>query len=316
MGIIKSLALQVPQIRDIWKQRGQAQAERRELEVRLQDAVALNAQLQVELEHLREAGNAMKSAKLVDFCGRQLVIHGRAGDAYFDAIGDHRTNDFFKFAVSTLKPDAVCLDIGANIGLTASALACNVGEVHSFEPSPPTFLYLLQTLSANRATNVKARQVAVGKEPGELSFFDDANSASASHLVIGDTLGRETNIKVPVTTIDAYARDEGLERIDFIKIDIEGFEIDALHGGERTIREARPLTFVEFNSFTMIGFRNINPREFLDYFRDLFPFVYKWSGTAPIQIASDSDALTFLHDHLVGAGAVDDLLGSFSPLDC
>lgn len=74
------------------------------------------------------------------------------------------------------------------------------------------------------------------------------------------------------------------------------------------------MVLVEFNSFTMLGFRDISPRDFLRYLLALFPFVYRWNGNRAAHIESDGAALGFLHDHLVSAGCVDDLLGSFSPL--
>lgn len=319
MNLIKSLALKVPQIRDIWHQREQAMSDRDHLRTQLDMTVASNEDLKVDFERLKDEITSLRATiegvKTVQFCGRKIAIYGQPGDAYFDALNDHHTNAFFEFAASVVPQDAVCLDIGANIGLTAAALAAQARQVHSFEPSPSVYSFLERTLAANNANNVVKNRLAVGRDKGELRFFDDANSASASHLISDQTLARDAEVRVPVTTIDAYAKENDLARIDFIKIDIEGFEIDALKGGESTIRSLKPTALVEFNSFTMIGFRNVNPRDFLDYFRGLFPYVYKWSGSQPVLVGSDSEALTFLHDHLTGAGAVDDLMGRFTPLE-
>lgn len=237
------------------------------------------------------------------------------GDPYFEDLEQHvANNDFFLAAAQKIPAGAVTFDIGANIGLTAVLAAQRAQKVYAFEPGPATFKNLKRTIEANKLDGiVEAVNVALGAAEGQLSFFNDATSGSASHLITDATLARESATTVPVTTVDAFCTQHGIDRLDFMKIDIEGFEIDALAGARQTIERFRPAALIEFNAFTMIGFRNINPRELLSLVRSVFPFVYRWKE-APLQIKDDADALGFVHDNLVSAGCVDDLYASFEAL--
>ena len=58
-----------------------------------------------------------------------------------------------------------------------------------------------------------------------------------------------------------------LDRVDFIKIDVEGFEQDVLQGMPVTVNRFAPFIFIEFNSFALTQFRNVSPRSVLEYLR-------------------------------------------------
>ena len=62
---------------------------------------------------------------------------------------------------------------------------------------------------------------------------------------------------VPMTSIDAIVAELSLQRLDLIKIDVEGFELDVLKGALQTIRRFRPRIVAEFNSFALIANRNL-----------------------------------------------------------
>lgn len=132
-------------------------------------------------------------------------------------------------------------------------------------------------------------------------------------MVTGDSLGHLPDTKVRVTTVDQFVEEHWISRLDFIKMDIEGFEIDALEGAKETIARLQPSAVIEFNSFASVAFRNINPRQLLDFVRSAFPYVYYWTnGLTPIR--NDAEALGFIHHNLVSAGCVDDLYGTFTAL--
>ena len=116
-----------------------------------------------------------------------------------------------------------------------------------------------------------------------------------------------------MSTFDAFVKAHSVERIDFIKIDVEGFEIDVLRGARETIERLKPSLLIEFNAFTMVGFRDINPRDLLRLLREMFPYVYRFKDGQSLLVDSDRAALGFIHDNLVSAGCVDDLYCSFKP---
>jgi FkbM family methyltransferase len=123
-------------------------------------------------------------------------------------------------------------DVGANIGvytLVASRLVGEKGSIHAFEPSVDTFALLRENVELNHAKNVKLNPVAVGSEVGEVDLFINVQSALSGlgRTNRGTVLGVQ---KVPLWTLDDYAKRLGVSSIDFLKIDVEGFEGHVLRG--------------------------------------------------------------------------------------
>lgn len=249
--------------------------------------------------------------RLIKFDKQDIILCGREGDSYFDNVAP---DEPFAFAMGALPNGAVVFDIGSNIGMTAVIAAkSGAAKVYAFEPDPNVFPLLLETIKANVVV-VDAHNIALGAREASLSFFSNPDSTSASHLVTEDTLGHSPTGTVEMSTFDAFVKSQGIEKIDLIKIDVEGFEIDVLRGAQDTIARLKPSLLIEFNAFTMVGFRDINPRDLLRLLRETFPYVCRFKDRQPQLIDSDAAALTFIHDNLVSAGCVDDLYCSFGPI--
>ena len=134
-----------------------------------------------------------------------------------------------------LSPGAVVVDAGANIGIYSRFLAGCVGPtgtVHSFEPSPDNFAHLRDLVS--HLPNVRPNPVAVSDKTGEslLYLSDDLNVDHRAYSTEGEP--RRT-VLVQFTRLDDYF--ETGARVDFIKMDIQGFELHALRGAERILTE-------------------------------------------------------------------------------
>lgn len=130
-----------------------------------------------------------------------------------------------------LSPEAVCIDIGANIGyytLLMSQLA-SFGSVHSFEPIPLTAALLKTNVELNGFKNIHINQCAVANTAGVIPFSLSADSAYSSLNHTGRKQLINT-ISVPVTTIDDYLAQKCIDRVDFIKADVEGAESLILSG--------------------------------------------------------------------------------------
>lgn len=259
----------------------------------------------------------VEMSRTLEVAGRPFVLWGRAGDPYFETVTLDGSNDFLAWVCANrLARDAVVFDVGANVGVTAILFAAYApeGQVRCFEPSPSIYPCLLRTLEANQLDACRPSAIALGAAPGRLSFFDNPTSASASHLVAEQqTLGAASN-EVTVSTVDHVLVAEGLDRLDLIKIDVEGFESEVLAGAQATLAVLKPRVFVEFNSFTLIAYGNRNPRQFLEELLARFPYVYRFEAGAPRQISGAADVLEFIHDNLVKRGCVDDLLCCFEAL--
>ncbi|MFL6792517.1 MAG: FkbM family methyltransferase [Bradyrhizobium sp.] len=125
----------------------------------------------------------------------------------------------------------VFVDVGANVGTYALALAHHVGpggKVIAIEPHPVTHARLAFNRSASGYTQVKLVPAAAGPSDGELMIETDGDNLGASHIVSGDVSGKA--IKVPSLRLKRILEEAGVAQVDALKIDVEGFEDRVLTG--------------------------------------------------------------------------------------
>ena len=138
-----------------------------------------------------------------------------------------------------LPENCVFLDIGANIGAYTLFVAAASGpqaRIVAVEPQPDVFDRLSYNIAQNPFHTVKAVACAVADTSGELTLFiDPRNRGESSLRIVGTNEGAQ--IKVPAVTLLELVRNEGLSRIDAIKLDVEGAEDLIL---EPFLREAPP----------------------------------------------------------------------------
>ena len=129
----------------------------------------------------------------------------------------------------------VAVDVGANLGLfSLSFAAAGYPEIHSFEPIPETFKRLRANLAMNPklAPKITANNCGLGSSEGSFTFVVSQNSPGTNRFGTDDeTLAPdESRIECKVTTLDSYCQAHGLTEIDFLKMDVEGFECAVLRG--------------------------------------------------------------------------------------
>ena len=134
------------------------------------------------------------------------------------------------------------LDIGANIGDWTARVAAVAPEcvIHSIEASPRTFANLTRRLSGN--SNLVFHNAGMGEHTGRASFHDCGENSGLSSFVSRDAsigLKAESQMEVPVTTVDDFCREHQIPHLDFIKIDTEGFEGPILRGMIETLKQKR-----------------------------------------------------------------------------
>jgi FkbM family methyltransferase len=146
-----------------------------------------------------------------------------------------------------VRPGDIFLDIGANLGFYSffvGAICGRDGEVHAFEANPRLRMHLMRSIELNRhQANIQLNSVAVGRTNTMMQLYG-VERIGCSSLYQHEWLNRNTSVTVPVTTIDEYRRNRKLRRIDAVKIDIEGAELDAFHGMANTFEECPPWIIV------------------------------------------------------------------------
>lgn len=153
---------------------------------------------------------------------------------------------------AVLPADGVAIDIGANEGWHALLMARLVGprgRVLAIEPNPSVRERLSRNVRLNRLAQIDILACAVADSERSVNFVapeaDDA--ASASSHVVSDENDKSGSIVVDATTLDRIVAQQGLDRVDLVKIDAEGFEWPILQGSEQTIARFRPYILFEFD---------------------------------------------------------------------
>lgn len=167
-------------------------------------------------------------------------IPKRNRDTLFLNLAEEEQDIYGKGATGVHAGDTV-LDCGANIGVyTRKALNDGARRVIAIEPAPENVECLRRNFAAEiQAGQVVVQAVGVWDQNGELPLRIDADTSTRNGFVgaAGPSTG---TVVVPLVTIDAMADDLKLERVDFIKMDIEGAEKKAIAGAARTMARFHP----------------------------------------------------------------------------
>jgi FkbM family methyltransferase len=172
-----------------------------------------------------------------------------------------------------LEPKMTFVDIGANNGYftTFAAKRLREGMVLSFEPVPEVFQNLEYNVQLNEFNNVQLLKLGLSdgskEEVGIYSASKDRNADGLSTTFPSAT--RDQLIAtIQLKRFDDVLEELNVERVDIIKIDIEGGELPALLGASNTLEKDRPQLIIEFNdeTFKAAGYSIKNVTEFLDSF--------------------------------------------------
>jgi FkbM family methyltransferase len=263
-------------------------------------------------------------SKTVKIYGRTFTISGGEGDDYYRHIpdGGDITDSVMAAIQPHIRPDSVCLDVGANIGLYSLGLSSLApkGKIYAFEPSPSAYGHLQSNLRTNGAANVDACQLAVSDTTGTVHFHDfsffSAGSFSSDEgsLLSSESYGSQS-FEAATTTIDEFVADRQLDRVDFIKVDVEGAELSVLAGAEKTLATYRPATVLEFNTFGFTIHQSVLPQVALARIKELFPHVFVMDRVdgALCRLETPHEIYEFLYDNGIH-GPADNMLCTFDDL--
>ena len=160
--------------------------------------------------------------------------------------------------------NAICFDIGSNIGIHAIQMAKFSDKVYSFEPIPFIYKILNKNVTLNNLSNIILFNKALSNFKGKAKInLNLEGNFGASSIDNSNSNFREIDINV--TTGDMVTASENILHVDFIKIDVEGHEAKVCQGLTKTIRRLQPVIAIEWNSSqTRKDFKDLN------LFDDLF----------------------------------------------
>jgi FkbM family methyltransferase len=190
------------------------------------------------------------------------------------------------FLEQQVKPDDTCVDIGGNIGYFSLLLTrlASEGEVHVFEPIEENVRLIRASAALNGLDFPALNCSAVGDEIGEVQFSISEDSAYSS-LIDTKRLPESNKRTVPITTLDSYCNAKGLQRIDVIKIDVEGAEADVVCGASQILSDPSRQPRI-----VMIELFEPNMRVFGTSPKQVFDALLGWGYTA-YSLKDDTGAL-------------------------
>jgi FkbM family methyltransferase len=172
---------------------------------------------------------------------------------------------------TVLPAGGVAIDMGANVGWHTLLMARTVGpqgRVLAIEANPSIREQLARNIGLNRLAQVEVVACAIADAEGSLDFLgpDSGHPGSASGHVVSGSGDKAGSIRVDARTLDAIVAEKRIERLDLVKIDVEGFEWPALQGGKQAIARFRPYILFEFDSaYAARG--GGSPERFVEFFQ-------------------------------------------------
>jgi FkbM family methyltransferase len=245
--------------------------------------------------------------KKVRINGKVCSIAGVSqDDPYFSGIGDECEPEFLNFCHRYIHDDYFCFDIGANIGVKTLALSgfASSGRVAAFEPGPTIYTLLRHNIEENGISNVDSMNVAIGANDGIVRFVEDS--------AYGHITESSGGIEMASRSLTSALNELKYPRLDFVKIDVEGFEFEILRSSVEVLREQGSLVYFEFNCFAQIAFDQPSPKAFLDWIFANFPFVYVVNKNADpaerLSRVGGDDVIHLVHQNMLDHGCITDFV--------
>jgi len=160
----------------------------------------------------------------------------------------------------------IVVDVGANIGLhtlNMARIVGNTGQVFAFEPDPSNFEILKKNVKINNYKNIILEQKAVGDKHGRTTLYQSDHPGK--HRIFPQTEQAKSQVQVELTNLDNYFDSDMTDKINFIKIDVEGLEFSVLKGMKNILKNSKKIKILfEFmpENAMEVGF---TPIELLNY---------------------------------------------------
>ena len=292
-----------------------------------QAALAAETQRLAELERLAEKARLAGQTRVAELLAQgmaQVDIGGHsylisADPSYLAHIKDGFEPEMVQLFRTLTRGSQVVLDIGANIGCTAILFGGMAQAVHAFEPSRKTFAVLQDNVVRSGVGGITLHNIGLGADAGVQTlnvsagnragaFVSDATEASVGH----------DEEQIVIRQLDEVVESLIGQKVDFIKIDTEGFEANVLRGATRTLAACRPVVVLELNHWCLNAYQRTSVPEFFEFLRSIFPLLFAVDGGNFLNLHDSSHSYIVMYQHILRGrfpnivGAFDeDRLGSF-----
>lgn len=238
---------------------------------------------------------------------RKIFINSKEylieGDTiYLGGINEHFEQPTIDFFNSFCQKHFQVLDLGANIGLTTIALAniCKKGKIVAIEPVPNTFNLLKKNILQSGINNVKEYNFAIGNKEGT-SIMQGLHSFLAGSFIADSypSSVQEFTVKVPVRTLDNVFDSFQMDRLDFIKIDVEGYELFVLEGAKKILSQFKPIVYLEMNHWCLNVIQRITLPEFRERLLSIFPYIFAIEDYTFLDFSCPKNFHIIAHEHLL-----------------
>ncbi len=230
--------------------------------------------------------------------GKKYVI--ASDDDYLEHIKngfEPQMVDMFKTLIS--KNDYI-LDIGANIGCTSILFGELSKKVYSFEPSPTTFSYLQKNILQSGLKNIEVLNIGLGSSSGESTItFSPANRSGGFVSNLTQASIGHTVENIQIKTVDEILESLKPPAVNFIKIDVEGFEGHVIQGAKATIAKNNPIVVLELNHWCLNAFQRTSIPDFFDLLKSYFPILFAVEGNTYMNLHDISDSYTVMYNHII-----------------
>jgi FkbM family methyltransferase len=198
----------------------------------------------------------------------------------------HEDDASFQRSLDLLRPGAVAVDVGANIGVWSLLAAERQPDarIHAFEPVPEVAAHCRRHVALNGLDTIVLNVAAVAAEDGVAPFFAIRTANTGASSLIRRRPADE--ITVPVVTLDTYVERARLDRVDVLKVDVEGAERLVFIGGRRTLlRPDAPAIFFEVDE-RLCAAAGTTPREVKQTLIEYGYGIFRWrsGGFVPVTI--------------------------------
>ena len=163
-------------------------------------------------------------------------------------------DDIYNFVLNDIRSAKFILDIGANIG-NSSLFYTSINPnayILAFEPHPNTYKLAEENLKLNKFPNIHLLNIGLAEKKESLKLYEvnDNNPGMNRILTESNDFPFKT---IEVDRLDTVCQQHKIDKIDFIKIDVEGFEYSVLSGGREVIQTSKPVLFIEVDDNNLRG---------------------------------------------------------------